>query len=436
MESGRVCTVLRTVLTVIKRYGGILLANSLMLGSLMLGSCNGSGQTDADSQRIVILGSLTGVGQDIVEEALAPLTEATGIEIVYEGTDAFATVLPIRVEGGDPPDIALFPQPGLMADLARSGDMISLTLDPAALSQVYASDWIELGTVDEALYGVWMRADPKSLVWYNPKAFAQAGYAIPTSWDELIDLSDRIVSDGQTPWCLGMESGDASGWVGTDWVEDILLRSAGVEVYDQWVAHKIPFTAEPVQQALEQFGDIVRNADYVYGGTTGVISIPFGDSPAPLFTDPPGCYLHRQASFIADFLPETVIPGEDVQVFLLPGETDEPPVLTGGLVFGLLKDTPAGRQVMEYLTTVEPHNSWAARGYISPHQAVELTVYPNDVVRQQADILQNAAVIRFDGSDQMPAAVGTGTFWTGMLDYASGEPADEVLAEIEASWPD
>ncbi|MEO0540946.1 MAG: ABC transporter substrate-binding protein, partial [Cyanobacteria bacterium P01_A01_bin.105] len=373
--------------------------SKLCLGSLLLlSSCNGSQQAETGNPKIVILGSLTGVGQDIIEEALAPLTDATGIEIIYEGTDAFATVLPIRVEGGDPPDIALFPQPGLMADLARSGDMVPLELD---LGAAYAADWIDLGSVDETLYGVWMRADLKSLVWYSPGAFEQAGYAIPRTWDELIALSDQMVAEGQVPWCLAMESGDASGWVGTDWIEDILLRTAGPTVYDQWVAHDIPFTAEPIQAALEQFGQIALNPDYVYGGSTGVISIPFGDSPTPLFADPPGCYLHRQASFIADFLPESVVPGEDVQVFLLPGAAPDPPLLTGGLVFGLLKDTPAGRQVMDYLATVEPHQSWAARGYISPHQAVDLSTYPNDLVRQQAEILQQATTIRFDGSDLM-----------------------------------
>ena len=410
--------------------------HSLLIGILLLGGCNRTSGQDSPTQRVVILGSLTGVGQEIVEEALAPLAASGEIEIVYEGTDAFATVLPIRVEGGDPPDIALFPQPGLMADLARAGEMVPLDIDPTILAQAYATDWIELGTVESELYGVWMRADPKSLVWYSPRAFEQAGYSIPTTWDELMALTDQMVSAGQTPWCLGMESGDASGWVGTDWLEDILLRTAGPAVYDQWVAHEIPFNAPPVQQALEQFGDIVRNPDYVYGGTTGVISIPFGDSPTPLFNEPPGCYLHRQASFIADFLPETVVPGEDVSVFLLPGTTAEPPLLTGGLVFGLLKDTPAGREVMDYLATAEPHAIWDSRGYISPHQGVDLSAYPNDLVRQQAEILRQVSVIRFDGSDLMPATVGTGTFWTGMLDYVGGTTEADVLEAIEKSWPE
>ncbi|MEM6350815.1 MAG: ABC transporter substrate-binding protein [Cyanobacteria bacterium P01_D01_bin.14] len=410
--------------------------HSLLIGILLLGGCNRTSGQDFPTQRVVILGSLTGVGQEIVEEALAPLAASGEIEIVYEGTDAFATVLPIRVEGGDPPDIALFPQPGLMADLARAGEMVPLDIDPTTLAQAYATDWIKLGTVESELYGVWMRADPKSLVWYSPRAFEQAGYSIPSTWDELMALTDQMVSAGQTPWCLGMESGDASGWVGTDWLEDILLRTAGPAVYDQWVAHEIPFNAPPVQQALEQFGDIVRNPDYVYGGTTGVISIPFGDSPTPLFNEPPGCYLHRQASFIADFLPETVVPGEDVSVFLLPGTTAEPPLLTGGLVFGLLKDTPAGREVMDYLATAKPHTIWASRGYISPHQGVDLSAYPNDLVRQQAEILRQVSVIRFDGSDLMPATVGTGTFWTGMLDYVGGTTEADVLEAIEESWPE
>ncbi|NEP16442.1 MAG: carbohydrate ABC transporter substrate-binding protein [Leptolyngbya sp. SIO4C1] len=389
-------------------------------------------------QTVTILGSLTGVGEEIMAAAVAPFTEATGIRVIYEGTDAFATVLPIRVAGGDKPDIALFPQPGLMADLVQDGAMVPLDsfIEPSALA--YAPDWIELGSVSDRLYGIWMRADPKSLVWYNPQAFEAAGYEIPQTWDQLMQLSEQMVAEGNTPWCMGMESGDATGWVGTDWVENILLSSAGPAVYDQWVNHEIPFTAEPVRQAAETFGDIALNPDYVVGGPTGVISIPFGDSPAALFDDPPGCYLHRQASFIADFLPAGLEPGEDVSVFLLPSVNPEfeAPLLTGGIVFGMLNDTPAARQLMTYLATAVPHEIWAARGYITPHQGVSLSVYPSDLVRQEAEILANAQTIRFDGSDLMPAAVGTGTFWTGMVDYIGGEDLDTVLQTIEASWPE
>lgn len=411
---------------------------SLFSVLLLLTACHGDSQKSNNDNTLVILGSLTGVGQEIVEEAFATFTTETGIEVVYEGTDAFTTVLPIRVAGGDVPDLALFPQPGLMADLAQEGTLTSLedVMDMDVLTTAFGSDWVDLGTVDGKVYGIWMRSDPKSLVWYAPDAFEAAGYEIPTSWDELRELTEHIADEGKTPWCFGMESGEASGWVGTDWVEDILLRTAGPDVYDQWVAHEIPFNSPPVKKAVETFGEIVRNDRYVRGGVVGGISTPFGDAPAPLFDQPPGCYLHRQASFITDFLPETVEPGRDAQVFLLPGKGPQAPLLTGGLVFAMTNNTPAARAAMQYLATVPPHESWAARGYISPHKQVTLETYPNDGIRQMASVLAQAETIRFDGSDLMPAAVGTGTFWTEMVNYVSGADTDTVLSAIDASWPD
>ena len=418
---------------------------TLLLGvSLLLGGCGPKPREENTAiqagGKVTILGTLIGVGEEKLKKAIAPFTAATGIEVVYEGTDAFTTLVPVRVDAGNTPDIALFPQPGLMADLAREGKMIPLDtfMDRTQLLEAYSEYWLDLASVEDQLYGIWIRASVKSLVWYRPDAFKAAGYAIPTTWDELQALSDQIVADGGKPWCLGMESGKATGWVGTDWVEDILLRMAGPEVYDQWVSHEIAFTDPAVKAAVETFGKIALNPDYVLGGTTSVISSPFNDSPRPLFEDPPGCYMHRQANFITAFFPEEVELGKDVSIFPLPPIKPEQgsPLLVGGIVFGMMNDTPEARALMAYLATPQPHEIWAGLGsYISPHRQVSLTAYPDEVTRRQAEILANADVIRFDGSDLMPGAVGTGSFWSGMVDYVGGQDLDTVLADIEASWP-
>jgi alpha-glucoside transport system substrate-binding protein len=389
---------------------------------------------------ITILGTLTGVGEDKLRQAMAPFTEATGVEVIYEGTDAFTTLLPVRVDSGNPPDIALFPQPGLMLDFAEAGQMAPLTdfIDRATLAEAYDEYLLNLVSLDESVYGLWMRADVKSLVWYNPKAFAAKGYTVPETWAEMDALSDRIMADGGTPWCMGMESGQASGWVGTDWVEDILLRQAGPAVYDQWVSHEIPFSDPQVKAAFEEFGAIARNPKAVLGGTTGVISTPFGEAPRPLFDDPPGCYLHRQASFIVEFLPERVDLNSDISVFALPpiDPAQGQAVIIGGILFGVFNDTSAVRALMAYLATPEPHAIWAGLGsYISPHRQVSLEAYPNDLTRKQAEILQKADVLRFDGSDLMPGAVGTGAFWSGMVDYVDGQDLTTALEDIDAAWP-
>jgi alpha-glucoside transport system substrate-binding protein len=424
----------RTIRLIV-RYGlGLLTACAVLIAA-----CRPGSSPNSDTASVTILGSITGEGQTIIEQVFAPFTEATGISVVYEGTDAFATLLPVRVESGNPPDVALFPQPGLMADFARRGNLVALDfLPPDQIAAAYADIWRDLGSVDGPLYGLWSRADVKSLVWYRPDVFAAAGYEIPTTWDEMLSLSDRIVADGGVPWCLGIESGAASGWVGTDWVEDILLRTAGPEVYDQWVTHEIPFTAPVVENAFEQFGAIARNPDYVVGGPVGVISTPFTDAANPLFADPPGCYLHRQANFIASFFPDNVDLDTDVDIFLLPKINPEfgTPVLAGGTVFAMLNDTPNARALMEYLLTVEPHEIWVGlENYVSPHQQVPLEAYTSALTQKQAEILADAEVVRFDGSDLMPGAVGTGSFWTGIVDYVGGADLETVLEQIEASWP-
>ncbi len=400
----------------------------------------GDGGGGSDKKTVTVLGVVVGEQQDRLEEALVPFEEKTGIEVKYEGTDAFATLLPVRVEAGDAPDVAMFPQPGLMQDFAKSGKLIPVTdfMEPSALEAAYPEEWLQLATVDDKPYGVWYRASVKSLVWFNPEAFAAKGYKVPKNWTELIALSDKIVADGETPWCLGMESGDATGWVGTDWVEDIMLRTAGPEVYDQWTSHEIPFNAPPVKAAFEKFGEVVRKPKYISGGAVSVIGTPFGDSPKGLFNDPPRCYLHRQANFISSFFSSDVTPGENVDVFPFP-EIDAKnglPILVAGDVFGMFNDTPEAQALMQYLATPEPHEIWAkSGGFISPHKEVPLEAYPDDVAKKQAEILANAEAIRFDGSDLMPGAVGTGSFWSGIVDFVNGDPVDKVVSKIESSWP-
>ncbi len=390
---------------------------------------------------VTVLGVWGGSEYENFRDSVFPFTERTGIGMAFEGTRDLAAVLTTRVEAGNPPDLAILPNPGQLYELAAAGKLVPLDsfMDVEALRKTYGDSWVDLASYDGHVYGIFYKVAVKSLVWYNPKAFAAKGYAIPTTWDELIALSDQIVADGGTPWCIGLESGAASGWPGTDWIEDLMLRTAGPEVYDKWVRHEIPWTDPAVKRAWELFGQIARNEAYVYGGTAGVLSTNFGDSPAPMFDDPPGCYMHRQASFITGFFPEGLTPGEDYDFFPFPpvDETWGTPALIAGDVIVMFNDTPEARQLMEYLASAEPQEIWAGKGgFISANKEVSLDVYPDELTRKMAQIIVEAKVARFDGSDLMPAAVGAGSFWSGVLDYVGGEDLDAVLEAIEASAQD
>jgi alpha-glucoside transport system substrate-binding protein len=377
----------------------------------------------------------------LFEKSLQQIEERTGVDVVVESSSDFETLAITRAESGDPPGIYAFPQPGLMAELARRGFLVDLNqfLADDYLRQQYKQTWLDMGTVDGVLVGVWHEASVKSLVWYSKKSFDELGLEAPQTWDELLGITEKLAVNGFTPWCIGIESGVATGWPGSDWIEDIMLRTVKPEVYDQWVTGQLPFSSPEVLQAFELMGQIWLEPVFVAGGSEAIAKTNFLDAVQPLFDNPPGCLMHRQASFISFVFPEGVEYGVGVDYFYLP-PIDEAisgrPVLIAGSVFSLAKDTPAGRVVMEYMTTGDSVRAEVeSGGVLAPHNDVPLAWYPDEVQRGYAQILEDADTVRFDGSDLMPAQVGAGSFWTGIVDYVNGADLDTVLKTIEASWP-
>jgi alpha-glucoside transport system substrate-binding protein len=369
----------------------------------------------------------------------------TGIDIKYTGSKEFEAAIRPAVEGGAAPDIVDFPQPGLLNDFARQGYVIDLNgvLDPAWLKQNYLQSWLDMGQMPgkdgKAITGgIWNRFNAKSLVWYPKKAWDAAGYKVPETWDDLIALSKQIVKDGATPWCIGIESGAATGWAATDWMEDIMLRTTSLENYDAWTTGDLKFASPEVTHAAEVMSDIWLNPDYVLGGTQAIVSTRVGDSIMPLFEDPPRCWLHRQANFITANFPELEA-GVDYDFFYLPPVDEEygKPFLIAGDIYAQFNDRPEVRAVMEFFTRGESVKGWLQNGgTLAPHKDIDPEWYTNVVDRGVAAIAADATSVRFDGSDLMPGEVGAGSFWTGMTNYIAGTvDLETALNEIDASWP-
>ncbi|MCI2393538.1 ABC transporter substrate-binding protein [Aliiroseovarius sediminis] len=401
---------------------------------------------ELSGQKVTIIGPWLGPDKELVESVIAYFEEATGAEVEYSGSDSFEQQIVIDTEAGSAPNIAVFPQPGLAADLAAKG-LLSPLPDGTAdwLRENYAAgdSWVDLGTFEgpdgnDALYGFFYKVDVKSLVWYVPENFEDAGYDVPETMEDLKALSDQIVQDGEVPWCIGLGSGGATGWPATDWVEDMMLRINTPEEYDAWVSNELPFDDPKVIAAIEEFGAFARNDDYVSGGAGAVATTDFRDSPQGLFASPPQCYMHRQASFIPTFFPDGTEVGLDADFFYFPAYAEKDlgkPVLGAGTVWGITKDSEAAQAFMDFLKTPIAHEVWMAqRGFLTPHTGVNTEVYTDPTVAKMNDILLNADTFRFDGSDLMPGAIGAGVFWTGMVDYAGGKDAGEVASSIQSTW--
>lgn len=404
-------------------------------------------KVDLKGETLTIFGPWRGEDEVHVNVVLEYFRQATGADVKYASSENYEQQVVIDTQAGSPSNITVLPQPGLIADLAGKGLMTPLSdADKAWMVENYGAgqSWVDIGTAKDKdgkpqFFGFSYKTDVKSLVWYSPENFKDAGYAIPNTMEELIALSDKIVKDGGKPWCIGLGSGGATGWPATDWMEDIMLRTQKPEVYDGWVNNTVKFTDPAVINAMEIFGSFAKNDAYVDGGAAGVASVDFRDSPKGLFSSPPKCYMHHQASFIPAFFPEGTKLGTDADFFYMPTYADKAdlgkPVLGAGTLFTITKDSKAARAFIEFLKMPLAHEIWMQDGgFLTPLKSANQAAYGSDAARKQGEIMTSATTFRFDGSDLMPGKIGAGAFWTGMVDFVGGKSAADVAAGIQKAW--
>jgi alpha-glucoside transport system substrate-binding protein len=427
-----------------------LLAVAALL-ALLLAACaenkdkasDTGGDAGADAKATLkISGPETGAEADGFTEALETFTKDSGIKVDYSGSRDFETQVRVSAESGDLPDIGVIPQPGLVRDLAAKISPVPKSVLDAHQDQFNEYVW-GLVTVDDKILGIPNKADVKSVVWYSPKTFKAKGYTVPETWDEMIALQNKMKADGIPPWCIGIESGDATGWPLTDWMEDVMLRLHGPDVYDQWVEHKIPFNDPKVQEAAKVIEDIWFPTGNVLNGRQSIASTAFLQAGLPVAEGK--CGLHRQANFYgAQFKAKgDVTFGEegDVNFFYLPTMSDKfgKVLLSGGNYIVAFNDNANTVKAMEFLASPEyadARNKTAKGGFISPNAEHDTSLYPDDIDRALAELLKASKTVRFDGSDNMPSDVGGGTFLKEGTNWVLGTTdLKTFLGNVESSWP-
>ena len=375
------------------------------------------------------------------EALVAPWVTATGGDMEFTGQRGLGALITTRVEGGNPPDVAIPAEIGLFQDFARNGDLVPLS-NCAGLEDTirnnYPQGFIDLATVDGTLYGFFMKADIKGTIWYNPKFFDENGYqplTAASTFDDLLALSQQIADDGTTPWSIGVESGDDSGWPGTDWVQVILLNElGGAEVNDGLVDGSIPFTDDRFKAAWEKFGDIAFTEGWVsQGGAEGINATNFGDAIFPPFEDPPTAALHHQASFATGFITDqfpNAVAGEDFAFFPWPGGAA---VGSANIVYAF-NDDPTTCSFLSHLASADAQQVWVDRGgFLSVNRQVSLDAYPDAIARALAEVLTQVAVLRFDLDDTIGGEVQR-AFFAGVTGYlADPDSLDSILAALEAA---
>jgi alpha-glucoside transport system substrate-binding protein len=376
-----------------------------------------------------VLGSWDGAEEQAFLAMVRPFEQESGVTVRYTGSRDLNGLLWEGVAKGKPPDVAGLPGPGQMAEFARHGALRDLTgvIDIAAYKADTVPAFVELGTVDGRLVGVFIKASLKGLIWYNPKMFTLEP---PTSWQDLQAAAVRAKRGSTKTWCLALESDATSGWPGTDWIEDIVLRQSGPDVYDDWVAGRVPWSSPEIKAAFELFGSVIVD---VASGPADAIARDFMDGGNGLFTDPPACLFHHQATFMTEFFKSRAgARPDEYDFFPFPYINDQfgHSVIGGGDLFGMFTDTPQARALMRYLVTPEAQSVWVRRGGALSVN-VRVTDYPDDLQRRAAEVLAGADRFRFDASDLMPEQMNS-AFLQAVLDYTrSPTTLDEILENLD-----
>ena len=381
-------------------------------------ACGSSGDDEARGQplrghQLEVAAVWAGEEQVNFEKVLRRFEARTGADVRFTSTGRdIASALAARLQGGDPPDVAILPQPGLLAELARRRLLQPIESIAGTLVDAnYASVWRDLGSVDGTLYGVWFKAANKSTVWYRTKAFFDAEVAPPKTWEKFQEVSAKLSRKGVTPLAVGAED----GWTLTDWFENVYLRTAGPEKYDQLAGRRIPWTDDTVKEALRTLGQVLGRPEWLAGGEDGALATSFEESVVQTFGQPNSRDTQRAAmtmegSFVAaNIVHDTMTEvGTDARFYDFPSVKDSKrSVIFGGDVAVLLDGSEAARELVKFLANPVAAEPWAeAGGFVSPNRAVDPAAYPDLTTRQLARALVEPGVVRFDLSDLVPASFG------------------------------
>ncbi len=390
----------------------------------------------SEGSELSVIGVWAGEEEETFMSVLAPVLEACDITLNYEGTRDLPTVLSTRVSGGEPPDIASMPNVGAIAQYAD--ELVPLT-DLPVNAENYDESWQALGSVDGTWYGLPIKTDIKSLVWYSPLAFELEGFEVPTTWEDFQALLDTMLETGTPPLAMGFESGGATGWAGTDFVQDILLRTQSADYVRGLADGTTSWTDQGVIDAWQMYADWVER--YGAGGADGTLTTSFNDAILQPFQDPPVAWMVKQSGFAGSATIQPAFPdfqyGEDFAFFVLPGPGGEPaPMQIAADFIAVFNDTPAVQATMAYLTSAEGASAWAASGFdLTPNSAVDLSAYENPISADKAAVLAEAPEVVFDVGDLLPGGAGQAEFEAITAVVGGADPAEE-LARVQQAIDD
>ena len=419
-------------------FGALVVALALVAGGCgggddEGGGGGGGGEGEAFEGPVTVLSLWGGSEREAFQKVLDGFTKKSGIETKYEQSEDFETIIRTRLAAGNPPMVAIIPRPGPVQGWATEGSLISfgdLGVDESLMEENYAQGWIDLGTVDEEVYGIPVKANSKTTLWYDP---SRLGDAPPEDWEGLVDLTEELKGKDLAPWAVGAKD----SWTLSDWFEILYVRTYGPEQYNQLFAGELEFTDQSVKDTITEMQKVL-NDDTLPGGVEAALGTDFVTSIGQVFSENPKAELYFEGGFVGGIalgeVNPNLKPGETIDFVPFPQVNEEyaDAILGAGDLAVAFENNDGARQLIDYLMSEEAATIWAETGAIvSPNKAVDTSVYPNELAQKEAEQLTGAESFVFDGSDLLPG--GLSEDWPAVLQNSIREPdeVDQLLEDFQ-----
>ncbi len=369
----------------------------------------------------------TGAEEEKINAIFKPFVDQCGVKIVAESTRD-AGVLDTRVKS-TPPDVLFWPT---TAPLTLYADKLVDLSTVGATSANYASYWTDLGTANGKLFALPVKVDIKSIIWYSPARFEALGYTVPTTFDELNTLVEKMVADKNVPWSMGFASDAATGWTGSDFIQDLLLTQQGPQYVLDIISGKVAYNDAGVKTAYETYKKWAADPKYTVGGSDGTLNTPFLDAIYKVFQPSPEAMMVKQSGFAGGEIVKqfpTLKYGTDYDFFAFPGAKG----MQGGADYMMaFSQSAAAKALVAYLTGADGAKAWAQTGFdLSPNK-LALGQYTDPQLVKKSEALDKATGFTPDLGDTIPAPFGD-TEWKAIIQTVQGGDIQAALDSVAAA---
>ena len=379
------------------------------------------------------------------EEELALISKELNIKISYVPVSDIETQI-IKEENSYGFDLAIIPNPQGVVNLGERGYLypVTVAIDNEVIDKNYSQHLQEITTSnkDQQNYGVFFRLIPSSLIWYDVEKFNELGAPKFQNFNDIVNFTEKNLTNNSPLWCMDIESGATTGWLATNWLEDVILHEYGSSVYDDWSNQEIQSQNNQITLSILKIGKLIFMENAVFGGNEKIISREFTNNYRNLLDDEISCVFTWSGHFASLYFSSDKVYGSDFDFFKFPSSNNKNAMVGLGDSIVILNTSNKAIDVFKSLTDNGFGQNWISKKdsmFISANKNSDIENVNNKMLLKETTLIRNALddnLFRYDASELMERRIGADHLLSAMRNYIfmGNKFITEITEELDSKY--